>query len=172
MKSSELELSSKTASAKSIIDAYIKRVIMVWLSEDFRPPWEKLGEFKQFEVAYVKKTIDLCKQNGVTLHIYTSPVYKKHLDLYKQLGLYQSFNTWKSSLAYMTDYTDFALCNAITRDKNNFRDSSHIIGKFGYKIAQMIYDKNLSRTETEFGLKVTSENIEEHLKHYTKECNK
>lgn len=115
-------------------------------------------------IDFVRRTVDLCKQYGVDLHIYTSPVYTNHLDLYKQLKLNNSFNTWKRSLAHITDYTDFALSNTITREKNNFRDSSHIIGKFGYKITKMIYDTNSSISKAGFGFKVTVENIEEHLK--------
>ncbi|MEN8147454.1 MAG: hypothetical protein ABFR02_07530 [Campylobacterota bacterium] len=118
-------------------------------------------------LTHVSDIIALCEQNGATLHIYTSPVYKKHLSMYRELGLYESFAAWKKALSEMTDYTDFALCNSVTDEKQNFRDSSHIRSDYGYTISKIIY---ASADTNDFAKHVTSDNIDQHLKEQYKKC--
>lgn len=98
----------------------------------------------------VKKILMLCQNRNIDILLYTSPVYVKHLELYKQTGLYDTYQYWKASLAAMTPFIDFANSNEITVNPENFRDSSHIIGDFGSVIASRLAHAQRSG-RTDFG---------------------
>lgn len=98
----------------------------------------------------INEILMLCRSRNIDILIYTSPVYVKHIELYKQTGLYNTYLYWKASLAAMTPLVDFANINEITVNPENFRDSSHIIGDFGSVIASRLANVQTSG-QTGFG---------------------
>lgn len=115
------------------------------------------------KVALVKKTIAFCHENNVSVTLYTSPVYYKHIDMYYSMGLGDTFEYWKKSLADIQPYTDFCIYNSISYDMMKFRDSSHAISNVGELVFARIFDSKLANSSQNFGYTVTSYNINQHL---------
>lgn len=115
------------------------------------------------KVALVKKTIAYCHENNVSVTLYTSPVYYKHIDMYYSMGLGDTFEYWKKSLADIQPYTDFCVYNSISYDMMKFRDSSHAISNVGELVFIRIFDSKLANSSQNFGYTVTPYNINQHL---------
>ncbi len=75
---------------------------------------------------YVEKIVKLQKMRKFDLKIYISPIHEKHIDLIYELGFGSHFEFWKTELSKITDYYDFSNKNYITKNIENFWDSSHI----------------------------------------------
>lgn len=73
----------------------------------------------------VQKVINLSKKKNINIVVYTSPVSKDFLQLYKDLNLENTFKYWKKSLAHITAYTDFCYYNDMTKNPYNFLDATH-----------------------------------------------
>ena len=106
----------------------------------------------QKNLKLVDEIVSLCREKNIKLTIYTSPVYMAHLDLIDNIGLTNTFQTWKKELAKITHYTDFCYRNDITTDIMNFRDSSHTISDTGKLIFKKIYDANHTDPNLDFGI--------------------
>jgi hypothetical protein len=80
------------------------------------------------------------------------------------VGLGETFEYWKKSLADIHPYTDFCTYNKITSNKMNFRDSSHITSKFGKVIFSRIYKDSKNIIPDDFGILITPLNVNNHIK--------
>lgn len=116
----------------------------------------------------LKHIVDLCREKKITCIIYTSPVSAEHLNLIYSLGLGNTFDYWKKSLADIQSYYDFCTYNSITNNIMNFRDSSHIIKEDGQLIFAKIFKNPTVFVPEDFGYTVTAENINQHLKQQRK----
>ncbi len=101
--------------------------------------------------------IDLCKKKNINIFIYTSPVSKDFLQLYKDLDLENTFKYWKKSLANITSYTDFCNYNDITENSYNFLDGTHIMPKFSKLIFARIFNDPSLKAAKEFGKYIIKE---------------
>lgn len=116
------------------------------------------------KLALVKQTLDLCHQYNVECILYTSPVFSQHIDMIYAMGLGNTFEYWKKSLAHIAPYTDFCTTNSITTNAMNFTDSSHIVSDFGTLVfAKLFHDQNVY-VPNDFGIQITPENINHHLR--------
>jgi len=112
----------------------------------------------------VKKILDLCRQNDISVYIYLSPAYYKHIDMIYDMQLGNTFEYWKKRLASITDYIDFCTYNSITMDIMRFRDSSHTVNTTGHFIfAKLFKDKNVT-VPKDFGTYVTAGTVDSHLR--------
>ncbi len=114
----------------------------------------------------IKETIDdigrmvnLLKENGIPAVFFINPPYKTwflDLDL-------EQFARFERELAKLTDFYDFIGLNSITRDPFNFYNPSHFRLPIGdIMVARMLGDATV-QVPADFGVLVTSENIEAHL---------
>lgn len=115
------------------------------------------------KIALVKKTIELCRKKHISCVLYTSPVYYQDIDMIYSLGLGNTFEYWKKSLASIHPYTDFCTYSALSHDPMKFRDSSHVIGSVGKQIFARIFAPDNKTLSSDFGQTITSQNIDEHL---------
>lgn len=116
---------------------------------------------KLAEVAYI---INLCKEKHIRCLIYTSPVYREHLDMIYKLGLGDTYEYWKKGLAHITDYWDFNTYNSLTENLMNFRDSSHMVSDNGKFIFTRLFNAVPYLGPADFGYYATQENIDSHIK--------
>lgn len=111
-----------------------------------------------------KKIINYCHENDINIYVYIPPMYVEHFYAFKEAGLKGEFENFKRELVKVTDFMDFTGVNSITTNKHNYLDSSHLRTEF----TEMIMDKLIHHTDSEgdkdFGIWVTKENIETHLK--------
>ena len=129
----------------------------------------KKGIYSNYEysddfMALVKKIVQYCEINDINLYVYISPLYVEHFHAIKEVGLIDEFEHFKRDLVKITDYLDFTGDNSITSDKNNYWDSSHLrIENTEVVMAKLFKDPNFKGYE-DFGVFVTPNNIEKHLK--------
>jgi hypothetical protein len=120
---------------------------------------------------YFRKIVDYCKDNNITVHVYIPPIYSKHFDALYIADYFDEFELFKKEIAQITNYTDFTGHNIITDNKNNFWDSSHIRKKFTQMIMAKIFNDKRIEVPKNFGLFVTKNNLNHHLKKLRKELN-
>ena len=129
----------------------------------------KKGIYSNYEysddfMALVKKIVQYCEINDINLYVYISPLYVEHFHTIKEVGLIDEFEHFKRDLVKITNYLDFTGNNSITSDKNNYWDSSHLrLEKTEIVMAKLFEDPNFKGYE-DFGVFVTADNIEKHLK--------
>lgn len=111
-----------------------------------------------------KQIVNYCHENDINIYVYIPPMYVEHFYAFKEAGLKKEFENFKRELVKVTDFMDFTGVNSITTNKNNYWDSSHLRREY----TEMIMAKLIHNTDTEgdkdFGVWVTKENIEAHLK--------
>lgn len=121
-------------------------------------------EYSNDFMGLVKKIVEYCKKNDINLYVYISPIYVEHFYAIKEAGLLDEFEHFKRELVKVTDYLDLSGDNSFTRNKNNYWDSSHLrIENSKIVMAKLFRDPNFKGYK-DFGVFVTPDNIEDHLK--------
>jgi len=105
----------------------------------------------QGNIDKIKEIINLCKEKNIKLHVYTSPVHVSFLQLYKTLGLQNTFTAWKKELAKITPYTDFCTNNTIAKNPYNFIDGTHLKPRLGKLIFAKIFQDTTVNVPNDFG---------------------
>lgn len=135
------------------------------LQEWFRDWVYKDYEFSSDDMHLFKKIVEYCHSQDINLYVYIPPMYVDHFYAIKEAGLKDEFETFKRELAKITDFIDFTGVNSITKDPNNFWDSTHLrIETTSIIMNRVIQHSNNIEGDKDFGVMVTKENIEEHLK--------
>jgi hypothetical protein len=114
-------------------------------------------------IARLKYIIQLCKEKNIKCVFYTSPVYAAHIDLIYAIGLGNTFEYWKESLAKIQPYYDFSTYNSVTNNIMNFRDSAHIVSSNGKLIFAKIFQDHNTSVPEDFGTYVSTANEHKHL---------
>jgi len=99
----------------------------------------------------IHTVINACKKKKIKLVIYTSPVSKDFLQLYKDLNLEDTFKYWKKGLADITAYTDFCYLNDITKNPYNFLDASHLMPKYSALLFARVFNDPSIKGPKDFG---------------------
>ena len=99
----------------------------------------------------MQTVIDACKKKNINLVIYTSPVSKDFLQLYKDLNLEETFTYWKKGLAEITAYTDFCYLNDITKNPYDFLDATHLMPKYSALLFARIFNDTSVKGPKDFG---------------------
>jgi len=135
-----------------------------WVYVDYEFSYEYMEKFK--------KIVDYCHRHSINLYVYIPPMYVDHFYAIKEAGLKDEFETFKRKLAEITNYVDFTGVNSMTKNPNNFWDSTHLrIETTPMIMTSVIRDKN-RKIDKHFGVFVTKKNIEEHLKNQAQQYQK
>jgi hypothetical protein len=113
----------------------------------------------------IKQIVDFCKANKINLYIFINP---HHHITYINSNLNQFFY-FKKELAKITDYYDFSGLNTITTDNYYYYETSHYRTIVGDMILNRIFGYPDIKVPHDFGVKVTKNNIDEHLEKQKKE---
>lgn len=113
---------------------------------------------------YIKEIVNYCKVNNIRLWVYIPPMYRDHFDALNAYGIYDEFEAFKRELVKVVNYIDFTGHNSVTDDKNYFWDGSHLRREFSGLVMAKVLDDESVEIPNDFGVMVTSENIETHLK--------
>jgi len=125
------------------IENYPKKFLVV---RTFDQPHSIDPGFKKMQTV-----IAACKKNNIKLVIYTSPVSKDFLQLYKDLNLEETFKYWKKGLAEITSYTDFCYLNDITKNPYDFLDATHLMPKYSALLFARIFNDTSLKEPKDFG---------------------
>ena len=120
---------------------------------------------------YIKKIIELCKSKNINLVIYIPPHYSEHYyTVYTNRT--NDLIKFKKELSKIVNYTDFSGINSISIDKNNYYDYLHLRECLTDKIFAKVFNKDSIEVPGEFGVLVTSDNIDKHLEDLNQQINK
>lgn len=127
------------------------------------------GVYKNYQfsyeyLGYFKNIIDLCKVNNIKIFIYIPPMYSEHFDAIYSAGYGDEFELFKKELIKIIDFIDFTGHNSISTNKNNYWDSSHLRVEMTDVIMAKIFNDTSVEVPNDFGVLVTKDNIQEHLR--------
>jgi hypothetical protein len=117
---------------------------------------------------YIKKIKELCDQYHLKLYIYISPVHAILLETYWQNEIWDSFEEWKRQLVNIATIWDFSGYHEISmsslNESENYNDLSHFSNKIGDLILYRMLAEETNKVPAYFGVRITPDNIEDHLK--------
>ncbi len=125
-------------------------------------------DFSSAYFASFQEAVKLCQENNIDLKVFISPAHATQWEAIRTTGHWQVFEEWKKKLVAVAPVWDFSGYNSITTEHikakmNNYSDNSH----YNKAIGDLILNRILSYQETEvpedFGVLLTSENIDSHL---------
>ena len=122
-------------------------------------------------IIYLNKIVELCAQNNISLKIFISPTYAKHIDLIYTKGFGDSFEYWKMELVKIADVFDFSGRNTITNNPKYYMDASHYNSNVGSFIFARMFNDNSVNVPKDFGTLLNKENINSFLINYRKKIN-
>jgi hypothetical protein len=151
------------------VDMNIERNIERHVASDRFHAGEYIRTDGKYETEYVqrmedmirdiKKTVKLSKTHHFNLVFFINPIHKNY---YVQNDPHL-FHTFKKELAQITDYWDFSGFNSVTTDNYYYYEISHYRVMVGDFVAcRMTHCENI-RVPDDFGLLVTSENVDDHI---------
>ena len=125
----------------------------------------------QFSQSYwndFQEIVQLCKENNIKLTVFISPSHATQWESIYATKRWDVFEQWKRDLVNIVPVWDFSGYNSITTEPiakymKNYVDNSHYTPEIGDLILQRILNKPSQNVPTDFGVLLTSENIEEHL---------
>lgn len=126
-------------------------------SEEFKKPSSINQKLKTLQ-----STIAYCNAKGVSVSLYTSPIFYRHIDMIYGLGLGDTFEYWKKGLAGIQPYTDFCTYSALSKEPMKFRDSSHVSSEVGELVFTRLF-ADRHAVPDDFGILLTPATVESHL---------
>lgn len=130
-----------------------------------------------------QEIIRFSKEHDIDLHLFISPIHARKLQIFHQLGLWEKFEHWKKQLVQIVELSsapfsiwDFTGYNEITTEyfprlkdaKQQMKwywESSHYKKETGDLVLDIILNHTLTKRKApvHFGIKLTSQNIKQHL---------
>ncbi|WP_338553669.1 hypothetical protein [Paenibacillus sp. KS-LC4] len=116
----------------------------------------------------LKRITQLCEQNHLQLYLYISPVHAIVLETYWQNSLWPQYEEWKRQLVNIAPIWDFTGYHNISTSSlqtgENYNDLSHFSKKIGNLILERMLNLHDEQVPSYFGVLLTTDNVEEHLK--------
>ncbi len=108
----------------------------------------------------LSKIVSICNDNNISLYVFTTPYNKNNMDTVK----IDDYLKFLSSIASITNFYDFSGYNTVTTNNCNYYEYSHYRPLVGKLIAAKIFNDKTVDVPKDFGVFVTKNNINEHLK--------
>lgn len=130
------------------------------LYPNFKLSSDKLADFRRL--------VEICRQNGIELKIFISPIHATQIEAIRVSGKWSIFEQWKRNLVNIAPVWDFSGYNSVTTEAvstkmKNYIDSSHYREEIGNLILARLFADTNKNYPQDFGSLVTPENIESHL---------
>jgi hypothetical protein len=115
-----------------------------------------------------KALVELCHKNNIALKVFISPAHATNWEAIRLTGQWKNFEQWKRKLVKIMSVWDFSGYNSVTTEPiaqkmSNYVDNSHYTPTIGNLILNRIFDYQIERVPEDFGLLITTQNIEKHL---------
>ena len=124
-----------------------------------RRPKPHTGDNLKHTIEDIKALIQVAKANQVRLIFFINPLYKY---AYLDSGP-DDFNLFKREMSRITEFYDFSGLNSITTDGYYYYEQSHYRTRTGDMILACIFGDTSVDVPADFGVLVTTENINRHL---------
>lgn len=144
------------------IDDYINTHKQEHISDKkFKNPSVHKENYMDQTLKDIKEFVELCKENSIKCIVFINPIYRS---TYLANNPAQ-FMEFKKRLVQITDYYDFSGLNSITKDPFNYYETSHYRVFIGEKmLARMLDNYKKVSVPSDFGVLVTKNNIDTHIK--------
>lgn len=143
--------------------------------------------YSQHRLNLFRELVADCLANNIKLYLFISPVHARQLEAMSVMGLFPTFEQWKRDLVTIVQEEankqdkpspllwDFSGYNSITTEKiplpgtlgnmNWYHESSHYTEKLGNMVLDIMfsYSQKVIDVPEDFGVIITSENIDRHL---------
>lgn len=126
----------------------------------FLDPFHYDGNHIEPALAAIAELKELSRVAGFQLTVFINPI---HHTTYLDTDL-ELFARFKRGLARITDYYDFSGLNSVTRDNYNYYETSHYRPFIGDKMLARMFGSPKVAVPEDFGVLVTSKNVEEHIR--------
>lgn len=108
----------------------------------------------------LRQIVASCRKNNIELIVFITP----HNHVMQDIINFEDYQNFLTQIVEITDYWDFSGYDSITNDDTNYYEYSHYRPKVASLIAERVFnDTNLS-IPTDFGVYVTKETIQKHLR--------
>ena len=133
-----------------------------------RPDLYKTYQLSDERLNNLKTIISTCQERGIKLTILISPSHASQWEAIRVANLWPVFEQWKREVVKMAPVWDFSGYNSITTEPisnnmKNYLDSSHYSKDVGDLILNRIFHYHEETVPADFGVLLTSANIESHL---------
>ena len=140
-----------------------------WIRE-FLSNEQLYGQYalSQDRLENLRSIVALCQQQDIDLKIFISPTHATQYETIEAAGLWLTFEEWKREVVKITPVWDFAYHNSVTTEvisenMTHHIDSSHYSQDTGNLVLNRVLDYESSTVPQDFGVLITTENIESHL---------
>ena len=124
----------------------------------------KKYKFSKEYLYYFSKIIEECKARNIKVWVYIPPMYSSFFDSIHSVGYFDEFEKFKRELVKITNYIDFTGHNTITNNAENYWDGAHLRVTITKSVMARVFNDKSVDVPFDFGVLVTQENIEKHLK--------
>jgi hypothetical protein len=160
-------------SAKDREELFRKHLIQNFLEEGgmYHGQYELSdGAIKDF-----KELVSIARQKDIEIQIFLPP---SHVTLFYpsiKSAYWESYQEWLRAIVNIHPVWDFSGCNSITTipitlSEQYYEDPLHFNSQLGDWIIQRIYDSEENSLPPDFGVYVTSENVNSHLDQVNQQC--
>jgi hypothetical protein len=128
----------------------------------------KTYSLSQEQLHYLQEVIDICKKKNIDVQVFISPTHATDYQAIEVAGLWSTFEQWKQEVTKITPVWDFSGYNSVTSEKisdrmENYIDNSHYSSQAGDLVLNRILGYEVKTVPDDFGVLLTSDNIETHL---------
>jgi hypothetical protein len=106
--------------------------------------------------------VETARRAGIELHVFWVPKSADMLAVVDLTGRTAALEGIKRHVASVVPFWDFGLVSSVTRERNNYYDMSHFLGRVGRLVASRLADP-APEVPPDFGALVTADNVEQHL---------
>ena len=118
------------------------------------------GVFMEETINALKVLKDTCDSHNINLIPFITPHNHNMLNTFDK----DDYLKFLHSISEVVGYWDFSGYNSVTLDNKNYYEHSHYRSNVSKMIAARIFSDTLIEVPDDFGVFITSENIEEHLR--------
>ncbi len=125
-------------------------------------------QLSQKHLDNLKKIVKLAKENDIAIKAFISPAHATRYETIRVAGHWQEYEEMKRQLVKILPVWDFSGYNSITiepisEEIKNYIDDSHYQEEVGNLVLNRLFNYEVEKVPEDFGVLVTSQNIESHL---------
>ncbi len=126
-------------------------------------------EFSEQYWSDLAEVVELSQKHNIKLRVFISPSHATHWESIYITNRWKVFEEWKRKIVQLTPVWDFSGYNSVTTESinnkmDNYVDNSHYTPEIGNLILNRIFDYKNSQVPSDFGVLLTTDNMDFHLK--------
>lgn len=160
-------------SAKDREDLFRKHLLQNFLEEggiyhgQYELSDEAINDFEEL--------VSISQQKGIDIQVFLPPLHVTLFYPSVKSAYWESYQEWLRAIVNIHPVWDFSGCNSITTIPINlseqyYEDPLHFNSQLGDWIIKRMYDSKENSLPSDFGVYITSENVDSHLEQVDQQC--